>query len=207
MDVLAVGAHPDDIEIGAGALVHRLGGRGHRVWFLILTDDGVDGWQRRSESLAAAKILGVDAGRVLFGGQRDGYLRADGDSVTLVRRLTAGIDPGLVLTHSPADSHNDHVEADRISRAAFRHRVFWHYPVQLSAEDSFRPSVWLDVTAGEGRVKADALAEHVTQQDRMARMDLAGFETRMGALNGGGRAEAFAQTVQEGADAGVVMAL
>ena len=209
MQVLAVGAHPDDIEIGAGALIHRLAGRGHDVWMLILTDDGVTGWMRRGESAAAAKVLGVDPGRLLFGGLRDGYLRADGDAVTLVRRLTAELSPVLVVTHTAADSHNDHAEAERITRAAFRRRVIWHYSVQLSAEPAqFRPDVWLSVSAAEARVKADALAEHVTQRDRLARMDLGEYETRMGARNGsGGRAEAFEVTVQEGADGGVAARL
>lgn len=208
VQILAAGAHPDDIEIGAGALVSRLAARGHDIWLLILTDDGVTGWMRRSESAAAAKILGAPEGRVLFGGLRDGYLRADGDTVTLVRRLTAGIDPGLIITHTAADSHNDHAEADRITRAAFRRRVFWHYSVALSAEPSmFCPSVWLDVSDDEGRIKAAALAEHVTQRARLARMDLAGYEARMGARNGCGRVEAFEVTVQEGADPGAVSQL
>ena len=201
MDVLAVGAHPDDAEIGAGAFLHQLGQRGHDVWLLILSDDGVNGWMRRGESLAAAKILGIREERVLFGGLRDGFVRADGDSVTLVRRLTAGITPGLVVTHSAADSHNDHVEAERISRAAYRRMVFLHYSVQLSAEpDRFRPRAWMPVDADCAGIKSEALARHASQRQRMRQMDLPAYEMRMGRRRGCGRVEAFEVTVQEGAD-------
>lgn len=197
MDVLAVGAHQDDIEIGAGVLIHRLAQKAD-VWFLILTDDGRDGWRRRSESLKGARVLGVPAERVLFGGLRESYLRADGDSVATVRRLTEHLRPVAVVTHTSADSHNDHAEAERIARASFRACTFLHFPVYLSAEPGrFWPSVTVPLRGGDAGMKSAALAAHASQADRLARGDLAGFEKRLG---GGDRSEAFEVTAQEGAD-------
>src|SRR5688572_5727399 len=57
--ILVVGAHPDDIEIGAGALVAKAVDRGMEIHLLVLTDDGADTAARRAEAVAGAQALGV----------------------------------------------------------------------------------------------------------------------------------------------------
>jgi len=112
---LFAGAHPDDVELGAGGLVQRLAQRGHAVWFLVLTDEPGCAATRRAEAVQAAAQLGVPESQVIFAGLADGHLRADRESVALVRRLvsTARITVDAVVTHSAADSHNEH--ADRLA--------------------------------------------------------------------------------------------
>jgi LmbE family N-acetylglucosaminyl deacetylase len=194
MRMLAVGSHPDDIEIGAGALIGKSVALGLRVDLLILTDDAQQPEIRRAEAVRAAAELGVPAERVSFGGLPDGHLRADGDTVRMIRGLMNDrhIDPDVVVTHSQADSHNDHVEAYRIAHAVFRKRVFLHYSIHLSSElDRFAPRVFVDVSGARLDSKNRALSMHRSQQRRIEKVDLARHEMRLGGLAGLGRAEGF----------------
>lgn len=202
LQMLAVGAHPDDIEIGAAALISKAVGLGIGVHFLILTDQDTGGPLRRAEAVKAGQELGVPEDRVLFAGLRDGRLRADGRSVAKVRRLAAarGIRPELIVTHTTADSHNDHVEASRIAHAAFRECAFLHYSTYLSREqEPFAPRVFVEVSGEKLARKSQALGHYDSQAPRLARRDLAGYESGLGALAGLDRAEAFEVSLQEGA--------
>jgi bacillithiol biosynthesis deacetylase BshB1 len=116
VDVLAIGAHPDDVELGCGATVARLARAGRRVGILHLTagEAGTRGSSalRRREARAAAEILGAVALEFLDCG--DGAFRtgtAEEDAlIALLRRLR----PELVLGPTPADRHPDHGRAHRL---------------------------------------------------------------------------------------------
>lgn len=201
--LLAVGAHPDDIEIGAAALVSKAVGLGIETHFLVLTDDMEDRGARRTEATLAAEALGVPRDHVLFAGLRDGRLRAESRSVSRVRELISGhgLKPSLIVTHTTADSHNDHVEANRIAHAAFRECVFLHYSVHLSREQQpFAPRIFVEVSREKLEAKSRALALHDSQRSRLDRRDLAVYEAGLGKLAHLDRAEAFEVSPQEGAD-------
>jgi LmbE family N-acetylglucosaminyl deacetylase len=104
--VLAIGAHPDDVEFGAGATLARLRELGARIAVVVCTDGGRGGrgladpvLVRRAEQEQAAKILGFDEVTML--GHPDGSLatgaRLVGELVHAIRRTR----PELVLAHDP----------------------------------------------------------------------------------------------------------
>ncbi len=116
--VLAVGAHPDDIEFGCGATLARWSRQGCRVHHLVLTDGSKGSWEagadrsalaatREEECRAAAAVLDgtlpteLEPDRVLFLGEIDGELENEPSArrgvVTHLRRLR----PDVVLTHDP----------------------------------------------------------------------------------------------------------
>jgi bacillithiol biosynthesis deacetylase BshB1 len=129
LDVLAVGAHPDDVELGCGGTLARLASEGRAVGILHLTrgERGTRGTPegRRAEAEAAAAALGAAAMDFLDCG--DGGLRtgpAEEDSLIVKLRLWR---PDLVLAPSPHDRHPDHTRAHRLVEAAcfyagLRHR-------------------------------------------------------------------------------------
>ncbi|MCI4065652.1 PIG-L family deacetylase [Micromonospora sp. R77] len=200
--VLAIGAHPDDVEIGAAALVTKLREQGHEVYVLVLTDDPACCDTRRAEATNAAAEMGVPADRVHFGGVEQGYLRGDIDEVRLVRELMARLDlrPDVVVTHTWADSHNDHGAAYRIAHAAFRDCVFLHYSTHVSSEIShFRPTVFVEVTPDRLLVKDRALKCYHSQASRIGRHDLTAYEELHGRRARLDRAEAFEVGLQYGA--------
>jgi bacillithiol biosynthesis deacetylase BshB1 len=116
VDGLAIGAHPDDVELGCGATVAKLARAGRRVGILHLTagEAGTrgSGARRRREAERAAAILG--AAELDFLDFGDGALRtgeAEEDAlIAALRRLR----PELVLGPAPADRHPDHGRSHRV---------------------------------------------------------------------------------------------
>src|SRR5258708_13108355 len=200
LSLLAIGAPPDDIEIGSAALISKGVDLGIETHFLVLRGGADDGVMRRCEAARAATALGVPPGHVLFAGLPDGRLRADRKSVTEVRKIVsaAKLKPQIILTHTVADSHNDHIEANRISHAAFRACTFLHYSIYLSSEsDRFAPRVFIEVSCEKIPQKTKALANHDSQRARIERQDLPDTESHLGELAGMERAEAFEVSSQE----------
>jgi N-acetylglucosamine malate deacetylase 1 len=123
VDVLAIGAHPDDIELSCGGTIAKLVKDGHKVALADLTQGelGTRGNKdiRSKEALAAAKLLGVVTRRNLKIPDGDVELsRANLRKViTLIRELRPRI---LIIPHS-VERHPDHVHAHRLCKEA------WYY--------------------------------------------------------------------------------
>lgn len=120
LDVLAIGAHPDDVELFCGGTLALLASKGRRTGLLSLTrgECGTRGTPeiREKESSAAAEILGLAWQRTLDLG--DGQL-ADGDAqrraVVAVIRQTR---PSVIIAHGIEDRHPDHTAANALARSA-----------------------------------------------------------------------------------------
>lgn len=159
LDVLAIGAHPDDVELGCGGTLARLASEGRSVGILHLTrgERGTRGTPegRQAEAEAAAAALGAKAMDFLDCG--DGGLRTgpvEEDSLIVKLRLWR---PDLVLAPSPHDRHPDHTRAHQLVEAAcfyaglrnrgegepFRPAAMFAY----MQHDLFAPSFIVDVTA------------------------------------------------------------
>ena len=174
LDVLAIGAHPDDVELGCGGTVALLARQGRRVGILHLTrgERGTRGTaeERLAEAERAASELGavdlafLDAGD---GGLRTGP--AEEDALIEVLRTWR---PELVLGPSPSDRHPDHGRAHRLVEAACfysglvnRGKGEAHRPAAYFSymqHDSFEPSFVVDVTA-TWEVKRQALHAYRSQ--------------------------------------------
>jgi len=159
LDVLAVGAHPDDVELGCGGTLALLAGQGRKVGILHLTrgERGTRGTaeERQAEAERAAAALGAAAMGFLDCG--DGGLRtgpAEEDS--LIAKLREWR-PDLVLAPAPHDRHPDHTRAHQLTEAAcfyagLRNRGEGepYRPAALFAymqHDPFEPSFIVDVTS------------------------------------------------------------
>lgn len=108
---LAVGAHPDDIEFGAGATLARWAEAGCEVSLLVCTDGSKGTWDvdadkaalaatRQAEQRAAAAALGA-AGEVVFLGRVDGELAADRATTSEVAEWIRRLRPDVLLGHDP----------------------------------------------------------------------------------------------------------
>lgn len=124
---LAVGAHPDDIEFGAGATLARWAAAGCEVSLLVCTDGSKGTWDvdadtaalvatRQAEQRDAAAALGA-TGEVAFLGRVDGDLVADRAAVSEVARHVRRLRPDVLLGHDPWRRHRlhpDHQAAGRL---------------------------------------------------------------------------------------------
>ena len=179
-DVLAVGAHPDDVELGCGATVARLARGGLRVGILDLTAGEMgtrgDVEARASEARAAAAALGVAWRHCLS--LPDGGLKGedDGQLAAVVGALRAAA-PRVVLAPDDRDPHPDHAAAAAlIQRGAFlagvakyrpEHGSRWRPGLLLAypgPRQLLTPALVVDVTAAYPAKRA-ALAAHVSQFD------------------------------------------
>ena len=160
MNILAVGAHPDDVEWGCGAALAAHVEAGSRVGVLVLTDGHGNGntATRRRESEAAASVLGVE---LMWGGMRDGEVRHTADAVAVVEESLRLVGAERVYVHWPYDSHQDHVAASGIVTSAARHAgdiLYYQSPSSIG----FLASVFLDAKEYLD-VKEKALACHSSQ--------------------------------------------
>ncbi len=142
-------------------------------------------------------------------GLPDGDLTADRETVGALRAL--GLDPQVVVTHSAADSHNDHRAANQLAFAAFRETVILQYPIHISARLDFAPRLFVDLPdSSQSRVrKLTALDAHGSQKERITKRSRTQFEIQLGGFAGLPAAEAFELDVQVGGEAHLpeVMAL
>lgn len=122
VDVLAVGAHPDDVELGCGGTLLRLKSLGRRTGVVDLTrgELGSRGTMetRALEARRAAALLGLDFRLNL--GLRDGDLSLDEESRLALIRVIRQCRPKLVLTHSKW-GHPDHGKAAILVEEAVHH--------------------------------------------------------------------------------------
>lgn len=120
LDVLAIGAHPDDVELGCGGTVALLAQQGKKVGILHLTrgERGTRGTaeERLAEAERAAEILGAaDVGFLDCG---DGGLRTGEEEEDALIEGIRAWRPDLILGPTPHDRHPDHGRAFQLVEAA-----------------------------------------------------------------------------------------
>ena len=110
LDILAFGAHPDDVELGCGATVAKMVAEGKKVGIIDLTrgELGTRGTAetRKQEAADAAKILGVSVRENL--GFRDGFFVNDEKHQMEIIKIIRKYQPDLVLCNALEDRHIDH---------------------------------------------------------------------------------------------------
>lgn len=118
IDVLAIGAHPDDAEIGAGGTLLRCAALGYRTAILDMTrgELGTRGTaeERAKESADAAAVLGLAwRGTVDLG---DGHVRDTPESRQAIVRVYRELRPKVILTHYWEEPHPDHIATAQLAR-------------------------------------------------------------------------------------------
>ncbi|MEU4619546.1 PIG-L deacetylase family protein [Actinoplanes sp. NPDC023801] len=167
--VLAVGAHPDDIELGCGGTLAAHRAAGDAVTMLVVTGGqngpGVTAGRRR-EAEAAARALDC---LLIWGSLVDCEVSPDAATIALIERAVAETEADVVYVHAPDDSHQDHraVAAATISAARHGRRIL-HY--RSPSTTRFEPSLFVDISAHLNR-KIDALSCHRSQVENSAMVD------------------------------------
>jgi LmbE family N-acetylglucosaminyl deacetylase len=163
--VLAVGAHPDDLELGCGATLARWIDAGYEVHGLVMSNGERGGTGvRPAEARSAGNFLGAQSVTVLnFPDTR--LADSSSDMVVAIEDLVSRLEPDIILTHSSNDSHQDHKAVHLATlRAARFHTTLLCYE-SPSATTRFRPTVFVDV-GGYVDVKVLAIATHRDQSDK-----------------------------------------
>jgi LmbE family N-acetylglucosaminyl deacetylase len=202
LNIVCVGAHPDDPESGCGGTLARYAAAGHRVTVIYLTrgEAGISGKSheeaakiRTAEAEAACKLLGA---RSVFAGQIDGATEVNRERTQALRKLIAAEEPNVVFTHWPLDTHPDHQAASLLTGRAYlvsggRFPLYFFEVNSGSQTLGFQPTVYVDITATRERKKASLLSHRSQDGEGIYRKHHEVMETFRGRELGVAAAEAF----------------
>ena len=145
MKILAVGAHPDDIEIGCAGNFLKYTSSGNDLYLMVMTMGGKGGETetRKAEQIRSAEIL--KATDLVWGGYEDTQLTPRmNDMVADIEKLLKKIKPDFFFVSYGEDSHQDHRALCRAAVSASRYiKNVLFYEVPTSHE--FSPSVFVDI--------------------------------------------------------------
>ncbi|MCF8078448.1 MAG: PIG-L family deacetylase [Desulfobacterales bacterium] len=161
VNILAIGAHPDDIEFGCAGTLAKYAAKEHRIFMMILTKGGEGGDQetRAREQNDAKAVIGVED--IFWGEYQDTRLFPNKGLINDVEAVIERVRPDFIFTHFPDDTHQDHRHLAQATISAtryIRNVLFFEGPTT----QNFTPQVYVDISETLGR-KVDALEAHFSQ--------------------------------------------
>jgi LmbE family N-acetylglucosaminyl deacetylase len=160
--VVALGAHPDDIEIAAGGLLLSLPA-GVSVDYVLAT--GAPARQEEARAAASAFLSHAAALTFHLHDLPDGRLPAHWDATKEIVEAAARLaKPDVVLAPAPDDAHQDHRLLGSLASTAFRDSLVLHYEIPKWDGDLARRNVYVPLTPEQGRRKVALLHEHFPSQ-------------------------------------------
>jgi len=166
LSLLCLGAHSDDIEIGAGGTLLSLLERGIHLdvhWCVLSGGNSV----REGEARASAmEFLGNAPEREIeILSFRDGFFPQQGETIKRwFESLKQRVKPDVILTHRRDDAHQDHREVCSLTWNTFRDHCILEYEIPKWDGDIGQPNVYMSVSAGALQRKIDLLIKHFGSQ-------------------------------------------
>ena len=161
MNILAIGAHPDDIEYGCAGTMIKYAERGHHIFLMVLTS-GQEGGSteiRQQEQETAAEIMKVQ--KVFWGNYHDTQLPLNKELIEKIEEVLGEVKPDLILVNYGDDTHQDHRILTRATMSATRYVrnvLFFEGPTT----QNFNPQVFVDISDTLER-KFKVLEAHASQ--------------------------------------------
>jgi LmbE family N-acetylglucosaminyl deacetylase len=187
VNVLAVGAHPDDVEIGCGGAVSLHAKKGDNVTILIMIDPisyHYSGKVIRSkeegttESLNAAKIMGA---KLINLGFKDKNVPYSQETIEAINKIIDDYDIEIIYTHWYHDTHQDHKRTTEsvISAGRYVNNILMYEPEYPAGRSylGFRNQYYVDISS-EFETKMEALKQHKSQIKRYGDRFLQAVEAR-----------------------------
>lgn len=145
MNILAIGAHPDDIELGCGGLLIKSARQGHNVFMYSLTRGGAGGDARERALELARSARFIKAKQLWIDNFEDSKLTVNNELINHIEYFIHKASPDLILTHSHGDVHHDHraIALATLEAARFNSNVL-SYEIPLSR--NFDPKVFVDIS-------------------------------------------------------------
>ncbi len=168
MKILAIGAHPDDIEIFMYGLLYLLKKRGDKIFLAIATDGSLGGNDsdknlvnlRKAESQKALNKIGEP----YFFNFKDGQLGNDTNHKMKIYEYISKIKPNFIITHYKKDYHSDHRTLSKIVSQIAGHFIPVIYCDTMMGVN-FKPKHYVDITK-VFEEKKKAVSFHKTQQPK-----------------------------------------
>jgi LmbE family N-acetylglucosaminyl deacetylase len=145
MNILTIGAHPDDIELGCGGMILKAARNSHNVYMYTLTrgEAAGDPLQREQELIQSSKFIGAKA--LWIDKFSDTHLAVNSDLINHIEIFINKAHADLVITHSLNDTHHDHRAVAAATREAGRFVPnMMAYEIPLTKE--FNPQMFYDIS-------------------------------------------------------------
>lgn len=145
MNILAIGAHPDDIEIGCGGLLLKAARHGHNIFMYTLTRGGASGDinSRTRELMYSADFIG--AKRLWIDNLEDTKLYLHHDIINRIEFFINECKADVIYTHSISDTHHDHraVAESTVEAGRYVPNILAY---EIPVTKNFKPQVYYDIS-------------------------------------------------------------
>ena len=165
--VLFLGAHPDDIEIGCGALIHHIVPISD-VLCVTFSDNQKNSELTRvvDEHFRSMAVLGVPKKKAIFGPFNTRVFPHDRQEILeYLLKLRTDFDPDIIFVHSRQDIHQDHNTMTAEALRAYRGITLLGYDVVRSSHDFF-PHFLVEVSEVDVQAKIEALSKYETYREK-----------------------------------------
>ena len=192
--ILFLGAHPDDIELGCGALIHNIAGQSD-VLCVTLSDNQKNPLLQNivGEHYGSMGVLGVPREKIVVGQFNTRVFHdARQEILEFFLKLRKDFAPDIIFVHSRADVHQDHNTMTDEALRAFRGITLLGFDVVRSSYGFF-PHFLVEVSEADVEAKLEALSQYKTYADKyyFERELLRATMVRHGALAERAYAEGF----------------
>jgi LmbE family N-acetylglucosaminyl deacetylase len=166
LKVLAIGAHPDDIELGCSGTLKKHVLNGDEVYCIVASmgEKGGDRLKRTSEARRVADMLGVK--EINFLNFPDTMIEHNGPTVELLDSfITENID--IIYVNSPKDYHQDHINISKSTLSAARNKknsIFFYETPSTTIE--FKPTAYIEIT-DVIKDKLEYLGQYESQKNKV----------------------------------------
>ncbi len=162
MNILAIGAHPDDIEIGCGGTLAKFSQAGHTISLFVVTDGSAGGEEkiRQKEQEVAAELLKTS--HLFWGNYRDTEIVVSKEIIKKFETIIHQANPDIIFVNYPEDTHQDHRHLAQITISAtrfIRNVLFYETPTSTN----FQPNVYVDIGERYLHLKHQLLKAHHSQ--------------------------------------------
>jgi len=190
--ILAVGAHPDDIEVGCAGTLALQKSNGAKVYLLVLSKGEASGDPHTKELACemSVELLGADG--LFFGGLKDTMISDGIETILVIEKIIDKVDPDVVYTHTFKDTHQDHRNTAYATLSAARRckRILMYETPNTLKE--FFPQVFTDIeNSFEAKKKALRLFGRESERFWLAAQAVEGLALFRGFQAGVRVAEAF----------------
>jgi LmbE family N-acetylglucosaminyl deacetylase len=163
--LLCLGAHSDDIEIGAGGTLLRLLAEypGSQVDWVVLSSTPER--EREARASSAEFLAGAGRATVTIGTFRESFFPYRGESIKdFFEQVKASVSPDLVFTHHRRDEHQDHRLVAELTWNTFRDHLIAEYEIPKYEGDLGQPNLFVPLPADVARRKVELIVRHFKSQ-------------------------------------------
>jgi LmbE family N-acetylglucosaminyl deacetylase len=163
--VLCLGAHSDDIEIGAGGTLLKLVGQVPDVEILWVVCSAPGPRAEEARRSAAEFLTGIVRKQVTIGSFRESYFPSEWVAIKdWFEEVKAKFEPDLVFTHYRDDRHQDHRVLSDLAWNTFRNHLILEYEILKYDGDLGRPNLFVPLSDQLSTLKVDLLLKHFKTQ-------------------------------------------